>query len=80
MHSGANLSIRESSRPQSGRGRGALDTLPISAVFYHPNICARITVSATQSIFLQQYWHPGEEIYRGSDGHYCRISDKCPGN
>ena len=52
MHSGANLSIRESNRPRSGRGRGAFDTLPMSAVFYQPNGRACIKVSATHSIFF----------------------------
>ena len=78
MHSGANLSIRQSNRPRSGRGRGTFDTLPMSAVFYHPNGRACITVSATHSIFFHQYWHPGEEVYRGPDGHYYRINDNRP--
>jgi hypothetical protein len=55
MHSGANLSIREGSRPHSGRDRRAFDTLPMSAVFYHPNGRACVKVPATYSIFFQQY-------------------------
>jgi hypothetical protein len=47
----------------------------MSAVFYHPNGRAFIEASATHPIFFQQYWHPGEEVHRGPDGHYYRISD-----
>jgi hypothetical protein len=40
-----------------------------------PERRARVNVSATYSIFFQQYWHPEEEVYRGPDGHYYRIND-----
>ena len=74
MHSGANLSIREEQQTAQQTGSRAFDTLPMAAVFY-PNGRACIKVSATHSIFFQQYWHPGEEVYRGPDGHYYRISN-----
>jgi len=71
MYCGANLSIRESSRPRSGRVSRAFDTSPMSGVFYHPNGRACIKVSATHSIFFQRYWHPGGKsiVGRASD-HY----------